>query len=30
MDFLKKCCQCYCFSSTAYNVAFCIDYWHSM
>ncbi len=29
-DFVKKCCQCYCFSGTAYNVAFCIDYWHSI
>ena len=30
MDFLKKCCQCYCFSQTAYNTAYCVDYWHAV
>jgi hypothetical protein len=29
-EMLKKICQCWCFSSSAYNVAFCIDYWHSV
>lgn len=29
-DFLKKCCQCYCFSGCACNVASCIDQWHSI
>ena len=29
-DFLKKCCQCYWFSTCACNVASCIDQWHSI
>ena len=30
MDFLKKCCNCYCCSYQACGVACCIDTWHSM
>ena len=29
MEFLKKCCQCFCFSECACNAACCIDVWHS-